>query len=72
VRPSSKKQIVHEAPKIWLLVGNLDYFLIDVLSFHLNALKREIRCPDLLNKLMINTLLRHWVSSGGLTEVSGK
>lgn len=64
--------MVHEAPKIQLLVGALYYFLIDVLTSHLNALKREICCPDLLAIFTINALLRYWVSSGGLTEVSGK
>lgn len=57
MRPSIKRQMVHEAPKIWLLVGTLRYFLTDVLTFHLNGLKREIHCPDLLAILMIKALL---------------
>lgn len=34
VRPSSKRQMVHDAPKIQLLIETLHCFLIDVLTFH--------------------------------------
>lgn len=64
--------MAHEALKVVVLVGTLHYCLIDVLTFHFNALKREISYPDVPATLMINALLRHFVFLGGLTEVSGK
>jgi len=49
---------VHETPRIQLITGTLDYFLVDILAFHLSALRKEIRCPDVPDTLMINTWLR--------------
>lgn len=51
--------MVHKPPKIQLVVGIQYYLLIDVLPFHLNALRREICCPDLPDTWMINTQLRY-------------
>lgn len=51
--------MVRKAPKIQPIIGIQYYFLIDDLAFHLNALKREICCPDLPDTWMINTQLRY-------------